>query len=110
MELGSFSVSIAVRSLTASKKFYTALGFEVVGGRFEDNWLMLQCGKTKIGLFQDMFDRNILTFNPPDVREIQTRLKERGLRFVEEANANQEGPASAMLIDPDGNPILLDQL
>ena len=110
MDLGNFSVSLAVSDINASRKFYEAIGFEVIGGEVEQNWLILQCGSTKIGLFQDMFDRNILTFNPKDVRTIQEALKAEGLRFVEEAEDAAEGPASAMLIDPDGNPILFDQL
>jgi len=110
MDMGSFSISLAVRSITASRKFYEALGFEVIGGKVEQNWLMLQCGSARIGLFQDMFHRNILTFNPKDVRAIQGGLKAKGLHFVEEAEESGEGPASAMLIDPDGNPILFDQL
>ena len=110
MSMGSFSVSLAVRDIAASQKFYEALGFRVIGGEIEQNWLMLQCENTRIGLFQNMFDRNILTFNPDDVRAIQEALKAKGLRFVEEADERGRGPASAMLIDPDGNPILFDQI
>lgn len=110
MDLGNFSLSLAVRNISASKRFYEALGFNVVDGSPEEKWLIMQNGRAKIGLFQDMFDRNIITFNPPDVRAIQAELKKLRFRFIEEADEETEGPAAAMLRDPDGNLILMDQL
>jgi catechol 2,3-dioxygenase-like lactoylglutathione lyase family enzyme len=121
MELGSFSISLAVKDLAASKAFYEALGFSVFGGNQEQNWLIMKNGTTLIGLFQGMFDKNLLTFNPgwdsdarpipgfTDVRVIQERLKARGLELKEEADPATNGPAYITLIDPDGNPILIDQ-
>jgi catechol 2,3-dioxygenase-like lactoylglutathione lyase family enzyme len=121
MHLGHFSISLAVKDLTASRTFYEKLGFEVIGGQAEQNWLILQNGDSTIGLFQGMFERNVLTFNPgwdaraqrleefSDVREIQRRLKEQGLALTTEADESTTGPASLMLIDPDGNPVLIDQ-
>lgn len=121
MKLGAFSVSLAVKDLAASRAFYEKLGFEKVFGEEEQNWLILRSGETTIGLFQGMFERNMLTFNPgwnaqaeavddfEDVREIQKRLKERGLELASEADESTSGPASLMLIDPDGNPVLIDQ-
>ena len=119
--LGAFSVSLAVKNLQASHAFYEKLGFEVVGGNPAQNWLILRNGTVTIGLFQGMFERNILTFNPgwddkahavedfTDVREHQRRLKATGLDLVNEADESSTGPASFMVIDPDGNPILIDQ-
>ena len=119
--LGAFSVSLAVKNLQASHAFYEKLGFEVVGGNPAQNWLILRNGTVTIGLFQGMFERNILTFNPgwddkahavedfTDVREHQRRLKATGLDLVTEADESSTGPASFMVIDPDGNPILIDQ-
>jgi catechol 2,3-dioxygenase-like lactoylglutathione lyase family enzyme len=121
MELGAFSVSLAVKDIEASKSFYEKLGFEMIGGDAEQGWLILKNGDHVIGLFQGMFDRNTLTFNPgwdqngneldtfTDVRELQRELKERGLVIVSEADETTTGPASCMVVDPDGNPILIDQ-
>jgi catechol 2,3-dioxygenase-like lactoylglutathione lyase family enzyme len=121
MELGAFSVSLAVRDLSQSQQFYEALGFEVFGGGPEQNYLMLKNGDAVIGLFYGMFEGNILTFNPgwnadaenlaefADVREIQRHLKERGLPLLAEVGEGTTGPASLMLMDPDGNAILVDQ-
>jgi predicted lactoylglutathione lyase len=121
MELGAFSVSLAVKDIEASKLFYQKLGFSVFGGDQAQNWLIMKNGDHVIGLFQGMFDKNILTFNPgwnsdaqqlsefTDVRELQRRLKERGLTVLSEADENSTGPASFMLVDPDGNMILVDQ-
>ena len=119
--LGAFSVSLAVKDLNASRIFYEKLGFEAVGGDPAQNWLILRNGTATIGLFQGMFDRNILTFNPgwddkaqavkefTDVREHQRRLKAQGLQFQAEADETSKGPASFIVVDPDGNPVLLDQ-
>ena len=121
MDLGAFSISLAVKDLAASRAFYEKLGFEARGGDAAQNWLILQNGISTIGLFQGMFERNIMTFNPgwnqraepleefTDVREIQRRLKEAGLELSTEADESSEGPASLMLVDPDGNPVLIDQ-
>lgn len=121
MNLGAFSVSLAVKDLEASKLFYEKLGFAIVGGDASQNWLILRNGGHTIGLFQGMFEQNILTFNPgwdseanpldafTDVREIQRKLKAAGVAIVNEADETTEGPASFVVIDPDGNPILLDQ-
>lgn len=121
MEIGAFSVSLAVQDLQASRSFYENLGFEVFMGDPSQNWLILKNGDATIGLFQDMFEKNILTFNPgwdsnaqpldsyTDVRELQRRLKDKGLELMVEADEASSGPASFMLIDPDGNPILIDQ-
>lgn len=109
MDLGHFSVSLAVKDLKASRAFYEKLGFVVFDGKEEENWLMLRSGEAKIGLFQGMFDRNLLTFNPPDVRAIQKAMKAKGVTFGLEADESAQGPAHATLTDPDGNPILLDQ-
>jgi len=121
MELGNFSVSLAVRDIQASKAFYEKLDFRQVGGELEQNWVILQNGTTTIGLFQGMFERNILTFNPgwtkdketleefQDVRDLQRALKSRGITPVTEADESTDGPASFVVTDPDGNPILVDQ-
>jgi predicted enzyme related to lactoylglutathione lyase len=121
MELGNFSVSLTVKDIETSKLFYEKLGFTVFGGDQSQNWLIMKNGDCVIGLFQGMFDKNILTFNPgwdnnaqrlkefADVRELQRQLKERGLDMISEADENSTGPASFMLVDPDGNPILVDQ-
>ena len=118
---GAFSVSLAVKDLQASRAFYEKLDFEVVGGDAAQNWLILRNGAVTIGLFQGMFDRNLLTFNPgwdekangveqfTDVREHQRRLKSRGLQPTTEADERSSGPASFVVVDPDGNPILFDQ-
>lgn len=121
MKLGAFSVSLRVKDLQASKEFYEKLGFEFFGGDISQNWLIMKNGDTVIGLFQGMFDKNMLTFNPgwdsnaqelesyTDIREIQRLLKEQGVEFASEADESTSGPASFMVVDPDGNPILLDQ-
>ena len=120
--LGAFSVSLAVKDLEASRAFYQKLDFEIAGGDAAQNWLILRNGTTTIGLFQGMFERNVLTFNPgwdyqaqpvgdnfTDVREHQRRLRSKGLELTLEADESSTGPASMMLMDPDGNPILIDQ-
>jgi catechol 2,3-dioxygenase-like lactoylglutathione lyase family enzyme len=121
MELGAFSVSLAVKDLEASRAFYEKLGFSVFDGDASQNWLMMKNGEHVIGLFQGMFDANILTFNPgwdtdanaldsyTDIRELQRTLKERGVSFVSEADEDSSGPASFVIQDPDGNTILVDQ-
>jgi Lactoylglutathione lyase and related lyases len=120
MELGAFSVSLAVKDLQASRQFYEKLGFTKLTGDAR-NWLILRNGDRVIGLFQGMFEKNILTFNPgwdsnaqplatfTDIRELQRRLKADGVQFATEADENSTGPASFMILDPDGNPILVDQ-
>ena len=117
MDLGTFSVSLPVQDLKASRAFYEKLGFEMVpkagaGGSwdsYEDNWVILRNDNAIIGLFQGMFDKITMTFNPTDVRGIQKQLKESGLELMMEADESTTGPAFAMLQDPDGNPVLLDQ-
>ena len=121
MELGSFSVSLAVKDIAVSKAFYEKLGFEEFGGDAGEGWLIMKCPSCVIGLFQEMFEKNILTFNPgwdssaqpldsfTDVREIQERLKAGGIEFASEADETTTGPASFVIVDPDGNPILVDQ-
>ena len=121
MELGAFSVSLAVQDIEASKLFYEKLGFMVFGGDQSQNWLIMKNGDHTIGLFQGMFDTNILTFNPgwnseaqqlgefTDVRELQRRLKDHGVSMISEADESSTGPASFMVVDPDGNTILVDQ-
>lgn len=121
MELGAFSISLAVKDIAASRAFYEALGFSVFGGNQAQNWLILKNGPTVIGLFQGMFDRNMLTFNPgwdsnaqalgnfTDVRQIQQQLLARGLALDQQADAATTGPAYISLTDPDGNPVLIDQ-
>ena len=121
MRLGNFSVSLAVKDLAASRAFYEKLGFRAIGGDPSQNWLILRSGQATIGLFQGMFDRNILTFNPgwdaegkpladfDDVREIQRALQAMGVALTTTADETGTGPASLVLVDPDGNPILLDQ-
>lgn len=109
MDLGPFSLSLAVADLAAARAFYGRLGFTRVDGD-DTTWLMLAAGATKLGVFQGMFDRNTLTFNPPDVRAVQRALKATGATFALEAEDATTGPAHAMLVDPDGNPVLLDQV
>ena len=121
MQLGTFSVSLAVKDLAASRAFYEKLGFAAFAGEPSQNWLILKNGETDIGLFQGMFERNILTFNPgwdgnaqalpefTDIRELQRRLKEQGVELAAEADETTQGPAYLMAIDPDGNPVLVDQ-
>jgi catechol 2,3-dioxygenase-like lactoylglutathione lyase family enzyme len=109
MDLGSFSISLAVADIAASRTFYEAMGFEIIDGDQARNWLILQNGAAKVGLFQGMFEKNVVTFNPPDVRSVQKVMKAAGLEFVLEADETTTGPAHATLLDPDGNPVLLDQ-
>ena len=121
MELGTFSVSLAVKDIEASKSFYEKLGFTFFGGELAQNWLIMKNGDHTIGLFQGMFEKNILTFNPgwdnnanllesfTDVREIQRELTAQGITIENEADKSTTGPASFIVIDPDGNPILIDQ-
>lgn len=121
MKLGAFSMSLSVKDLQASKEFYELLGFEVYAGQEENNFLILKNGNAIIGIFQDMFEGNILTFNPgwdenankvepfDDVRAIQSHLKKNGIKLEREADTSSSGPASAVVLDPDGNVILLDQ-
>ena len=121
MELGAFSISLTVKDIVASRAFYEKFGFEDFGGDISQNWLIMKNGDTVIGLFQGMFDRNILTFNPgwdsnaqklntfTDVRELQRQLKAQGVELMSEADESTTGPASFIAVDPDGNPILVDQ-
>lgn len=121
MELGAFSISLAVKDLQKSRSFYQALGFSDMGGVPDDNWLIMKNGDTIIGLFEGMFEKNTLTFNPgwdqdannlddfTDVRELQAELKAKGVEIAEEADESGSGPAHFVVIDPDGNPILIDQ-
>jgi len=121
MELGAFSISLAVKDIEASKTFYEKFGFKVFGGDLSQHWLILKNGDHVIGLFQGMFEKNILTFNPgwdssaqkldafTDVRELQRQLKAQGVELQSEADENTTGPASFVVVDPDGNPILVDQ-
>ena len=108
MDLGPFSVSLSVKDVAVSRRFYEMLGFRVLDGAEEQNWLLRENAGVKLGLFQGMFEGNILTWNPADVRTIQARLKEHGVELLHEAE-DGEGPAHVTLKDPDGNPILLDQ-
>ncbi len=121
MDLGAFSVSLAVKDLAASSSFYEKLGFEPFGGDPKQNWLIMKNGRHVIGLFEGMFEKNILTFNPgwdqggkntasfTDVRELQRALKAQGVELISEADNSTSGPGSLMLADPDGNQILIDQ-
>jgi catechol 2,3-dioxygenase-like lactoylglutathione lyase family enzyme len=121
MPIGAFSVSLAVKDLSASRAFYEKLGFSAFHGEADQGWLMMKNGEAVIGLFQGMFERNILTFNPgwdqaaqpvdpfTDVRQLQRQLREAGIAFDVEADESTTGPASLMITDPDGNPILVDQ-
>ncbi len=121
MELGAFSVSLAVKDIEASKVFYERLGFTHFGGDQSQNWLILKNGDHVIGLFQGMFENNLLTFNPgwtqdaqpvagfTDIRELQRQLKGQGVSMISEADEATTGPASFMIADPDGNTILVDQ-
>ena len=121
MELGAFSVSLSVKDIKASQAFYEKFGFKASGGDPAQNWLILKNGDHIIGLFQGMFDKNILTFNPgwdnnaqnlatfTDVRELQRQLKAQGVELVSEADESTTGPASFIAVDPDGNPVLVDQ-
>lgn len=121
MELGAFSISLTVKNITASRAFYEKLGFVQFGGDMSQNWLIMRNGSAIVGLFQGMFERNMLTFNPgwdgdaheldefTDVRDLQRQLKAAGVTFVSEAEEQSEGPASFIVVDPDGNPVLVDQ-
>ncbi|WP_282156284.1 VOC family protein [Cytobacillus gottheilii] len=121
MKLGAFSVSLNVKDIHVSKEFYETLGFKTLGGDITQNWLIMKNEHTVIGLFQGMFEKNLLTFNPgwddnaenlehfTDVRELQKELKEKGIQVIKEADESTEGPAFITLEDPDGNPILIDQ-
>ena len=121
MELGAFSVSLAVKDIEASKVFYERLGFNHFGGDQSQNWLILKNGDHVIGLFQGMFENNLLTFNPgwnqdaqplaafTDIRELQRQLKGQGVSMISETDETTTGPASFMMADPDGNTILVDQ-
>jgi hypothetical protein len=121
LDLGAFSISLTVKEIIASKRFYEKIGFKEVGGDISQNWVIMRNGVHTIGLFQGMFEKNILTFNPGwdkngdpiesflDVRVIQKRLKEAGVKFESEIDEKRKGPASFIIIDPDGNPILFDQ-
>lgn len=121
MELGTFSISLAVKDLEASREFYEKFGFRAFAGEPSQNWLIMKNGDHVIGLFQGMFEKNILTFNPgwdsnaqqlpsfTDVRELQRRLKAQGVQLVSEADETTTGPASFIAVDPDGNPVLVDQ-
>jgi lactoylglutathione lyase len=121
MELGAFSISLAVKDLGTSRDFYEKFGFKAFAGDASQNWLIMKNGGHVIGLFQGMFEKNILTFNPgwdsnaqklatfTDIRELQRQLKAQGVQFQQEADESTTGPASFLAIDPDGNPILFDQ-
>ncbi len=121
MQLGAFSVSLTVKDIHLSKDFYEKLGFEAIGGNIEQNWLIMKNGDHVIGLFQGMFEKNILTFNPgwdqaaqplesfTDVRELQRALESKGVEIVQGVETGEQGPGSFILVDPDGNPILVDQ-
>ena len=121
MDLGNFSVSLAVKKLSVSREFYEKLGFEVFGGDASQGWLIMKSASCVIGLFEGMFEKNTLTFNPgwdaeaqkldsfTDVREIQKTLKAKGIEMSSEVDEASSGPGSCMVIDPDGNPILIDQ-
>ena len=121
MRLGNFSVSLTVRDIKASMAFYEKLDFKQVSGKLEQNWVVLKNGTTKIGLFQGMFEKNALTFNPgwdqsatgigpfTDIRELQRQLRALGVAFVTEVDESGTGPGSFVIEDPDGNPIIVDQ-
>lgn len=110
MQLGNFYVALAVKDLEASRAFYEKLGFNVVGNTNPlKGYLLMRNGNAKIGLFQGMIEKNIMTFNPADVRRIQRKLKDEGIHFTIQADESSAGPTVAMLSDPDGNPIMLDQ-
>ncbi len=121
MNLGAFSISLAVKDLEASRRFYDKFGFKVFAGNAAQNWLILKNGAHVIGLFQGMFERNILTFNPgwdqnvqqlesfTDIRDLQRQLKVQGVQLQKQADETTTGPASFVAVDPDGNPILVDQ-
>jgi len=119
--LGAFSLSLTVKDIRASKDFYELLGFEIFHGDITQKWLILKNGDVTIGLFEGMFERNIMTFNPgwndqaeevnpfKDVRMWQRELKDKGVEFIDEVDETTEGPGNFIILDPDGNPIMLDQ-
>jgi catechol 2,3-dioxygenase-like lactoylglutathione lyase family enzyme len=121
MELGAFSISLAVENIEASREFYEKFGFEAFGGDISQNWLIMKNGDHAIGLFEGMFEKNTLTFNPgwdsnareldsfTDIRDLQRHLKEQGVELISEADESTTGPTSFVALDPDGNPILVDQ-
>ncbi|MCP3738085.1 VOC family protein [Rossellomorea sp. BNER] len=121
MKLGAFSISLSVKDINQSKSFYENLGFQSLGGDITQNWLIMKNESTVIGLFQGMFEKNILTFNPgwnqnaenldsfTDIRDLQKQLKAKGIKMLSEADETSEGPASFTIEDPDGNTILVDQ-
>lgn len=121
MQLGAFSISLAVKDIEASKAFYEKFGFKAFGGNVAQRWLIMKNGDHIIGLFQGMFEKNMLTFNPgwnqdaqnlesfTDIRELQRQLKAQGVTLMTEADETTQGPASFVVVDPDGNPILVDQ-
>ena len=121
MNLGTFSISLTVKDLEASRAFYEKFGFSVFTGDAAKNYLIMKNGDHVIGLFQGMFEKNILTFNPgwdsnarklasfTDIRELQRQLKAQGVTLVNEADESTTGPASFVAVDPDGNPLLFDQ-
>ncbi|WP_407269479.1 VOC family protein [Radiobacillus sp. PE A8.2] len=121
MKLGAFSVSLNVKDIHRSKAFYENLGFKTLGGDINQNWLIMKNEQSVIGLFQGMFEKNVLTFNPgwdhnaedvddfTDIRELQKGLKKKGVTLIEEADESTQGPAHITMLDPDGNPVLIDQ-
>ena len=121
MSIGAFSLSLTVKDINVSKEFYEKLGFKSFAGILDDSWIIMQNGDVTIGLFQGMFEKNMLTFNPgwndkaenlesfKDIRVLQAELKEKGIQFESEVEENTEGPGSFVINDPDGNPILVDQ-
>lgn len=121
MKLGAFSISLTVKDVKESKAFYEKLGFVPYGGNIDQNWIIMKNGNAIIGLFQGMFEKNVITFNPgwdenaqtlasfTDVREIQEHLKSQGVELLAEADVTTTGPANITMLDPDGNPILIDQ-
>lgn len=121
MHMGAFSISLAVKDLAASQSFYEALGFATMGGDADNGWLILKSGDTIIGLFQGMFEKNMLTFNPgwdqdakeldafTDVRDLQKALKAKKIPFQSQVDETGQGPGSFVVVDPDGNPVLVDQ-
>ena len=121
MELGNFSQSLAVKDIAASKEFYQKLGFDIFHDQSEKGWAIMKNGQSVIGLFQGMFEKNIMTFNPGwdasgnevdnyiDICEIQKQLKAKGVEIIGEVDEGSTGPASFMVIDPDGNPVMVDQ-
>ncbi|MCK8058387.1 MULTISPECIES: VOC family protein [unclassified Fusibacter] len=121
MSIGAFSLSLAVKDIEVSKKFYETLGFKSFAGVLDDSWIIMQNGDVTIGLFQGMFEKNMMTFNPgwndhaenlesfKDIRVLQEELRDKGIKFETEVEENTEGPGSFIISDPDGNPILVDQ-